>query len=68
MLHTCCINLCQRGRVRFFQKIILSENNIFAKDNQENTTLCLLQPKVLGRNYLFTNNRCIFFYQIYNSK
>ena len=47
--------------VRFFQKIILSENNFFAIDYQENTTICLLQLKILGRNYLCTNNRCIIF-------
>ena len=35
--------------VRIFQKNILSENNFFAKDYQENTTLCLLQPKILGK-------------------
>ena len=55
-------------RVRFFLllllsffKNILSENIFFAKNYQENTTVCLLQPKVLGRNYLCTNNRYIVF-------
>ena len=43
--------------VRFFQKIILSENIFFAIDYQGNATICLLQPKILGRNYLSTNNR-----------
>ena len=47
--------------VRFFRKIILSENNFFAIDNQENTTKCLLQPKILGKNYLQTNNWYIMF-------
>ena len=42
--------------VRFFQKNILSENNCFAIDYHENTTICLLQPKIGGRNYLWTNN------------
>ena len=43
--------------VRFFQKNILSKNIIFAIDYQGNATICLLQPKILGRNYLSTNNR-----------
>ena len=49
-----------RGQ-NFSKKNILSENNFFAIDYQENTTLCLLQRKILGRNYLCTNNRCIIF-------
>ena len=67
VLHTCSINLCQRGietgffLLSFF-KNILSENIFFAKNYQENTTVCLLQPKVLGRNYLWTNNRYIVFF------
>ena len=59
VLHTCTINLCQKGGVRFFQNIILSENNFFAIIYQENTTVDLLQPKILGGNYLCTNNRHI---------
>ena len=54
MLHTCSMNLCQRGRGSvffFFKKNILSENNFFAIDYRENTTKCLLQPKILGKNY-----------------
>ena len=47
--------------VRFFRKIILSENNFFAIDYQENTTICLLQPKIVGRNYLWTNDWYIMF-------
>ena len=47
--------------VRFFRKIILSENNLFAIEYQENTTICLLQPKKVGRNYLWTNNWYIMF-------
>ena len=47
--------------VRFVQKIfcqILSENMLFfAIDYQGNATICLLQPKILGRNDLSTNNR-----------
>ena len=43
--------------VRFFQKNILSEIIFFAIDNQGNATIWLLQPKILGRNYLSTNNR-----------
>ena len=51
MLHTYNINLCQRGRGSdFFKKIFLSENIFFAIDYQENTAICLLQPKVFGRN------------------
>ena len=52
VLHTCSINLCQRGietgffLLSFF-KNILSENIFFAKNYQENTTVCLLQPKVV---------------------
>ena len=47
MLHTCSINPCQRGKGSdFFRKMILSENNFFAIDYQENTTICLLQPTV----------------------
>ena len=51
MLHTCKHKPVSKGEgVRFFQKIILSENIFFAIDYQENTAICLLQPKVLGRN------------------
>ena len=45
-------SVSKRGGVRFFQKIILSENIFFAIDYQENTTKCLLQPKILGKKYL----------------
>ena len=45
----------------FFKKNILSENLFFAIDYQENTTICFLQPIILGRNYLCTNNRYIIF-------
>ena len=48
-----------------FFKNILSENIFFAKNYQENTTVCLLKPKVLGRNYLWTNNRYIVFFIIF---
>ena len=58
MLHTCSIILCQRRRGSdFFKKNILSEIIFFAIDNQGNATIWLLQPKILGRNYLSTNNR-----------
>ena len=50
--------------VRFFQKNILSENIFFAIDFQGNATICLLQPKILGRNYLSTNNRYNIFIRI----
>ena len=69
MLHTCSINLCQRGRVSDLKKNILSENIrifFFAIDYQENTTICLLQPKIVGRNYLSMNNRYIIFIRFIN--
>ena len=48
--------------VRFFQKKnILSENIFFAIDYQGNATICLLQPKILDRNYSSTNNWCNIF-------
>ena len=47
---------------RFFKKYILSENIFFfAIDYQENTTIRLLQPNMMLRNYLCTNNRYIIF-------
>ena len=70
MLHTCSIILCQRRRGSdFFQKkniyifcqrsyfIFCQRSYFFAIDNQGNATIWLLQPKILGRNYLSTNNR-----------
>ena len=42
--------------VNFFHRNILSENIFFARDYQGNATICLLQPKILGRKYLSTNN------------
>ena len=58
MLHTCSIKLCQRGRGSDLKKKKkMSENIFFAIDNQGNATICLLKPKILGRNYLSTNNR-----------
>ena len=47
--------------VRFFRKIILSENDFLAIDYQEHTTICLLRPKIVGRKYLWTNNWYIMF-------
>ena len=62
MLHTRSINQCQRRRGSyFFQKIILSENILFAIDNKKNTTICLLQPKFWDRNDLCMNNGYIIF-------
>ena len=58
MLHTCSINLCQKGEgVRFSQKNILSESIFFAIDYQGNATICAMQPKIFDRNFLSTNNR-----------
>ena len=52
LLHTCSINLCQRGKgSEFFNKLFCQKHKFFAIDYQENTTLCLLQPKNLGRKY-----------------
>ena len=63
MLHTCSINLCQRGGGRGqIKKLFCQKTTFFAIDYQENTTLCFLRPKLLGRNYLCT------IYQIHNSK
>ena len=50
-------SVSKREGVRFFQKNILSENIFFAIDYQGNATICLLQPTILDRNYLSTNNR-----------
>ena len=57
MLHTCSINLCQRGRGSDFKKKTFSQKfsqktTFFAIMYQEITTVCSFQPKVLGRNYL----------------
>ena len=62
MLHTRSVNWCQRGRGSdVFKKIFCHKTYFFSIGNQENTTICLLQPKVLGRNDLCMNNRCIIF-------
>ena len=62
MLHTHKINQFQRGRGSyFFKKTFCQKTYFFAIDNQENTTICILQPKFLGRNELCINNRCIIF-------
>ena len=47
--------------VIFFQKKYFVRKHIFAIDNQENTTICLLQPKFWGSNDLCMNNGCIIF-------
>ena len=62
MLHTCSINLRQRGkRSNFVKNNVLSQKDFFAIDYQESTRICLLQPKIFGRNYLCTNNRYTIF-------
>ena len=62
MLHTCRVNVCQWGRGQIFSKNkYFVRKHIFAIDYQENTTICFLQPIILGRNYLCTNNRYIIF-------
>ena len=57
----CIINRCQRGRVSDFFKTIFCQKTYCLPYYQENTTICLLQPKFLGRHDLCTNNRCIIF-------
>ena len=65
MLQTCRIHLCKMGRGSdFFKKSILSENIFFAIDYQGNATICLLQPKILDRNYSSTNNRYNIFIRL----
>ena len=52
----------ERGEgVRIIKKLVCQKTIVFAIDYQENTTLCLLQPKILGRNYLCMNQRYIIF-------
>ena len=62
MLHTGNINLCQRWRGSDLKKKIFCQKTyFFAIDYQENTAICLLQPKVLGRNDLCRKNMYIIF-------
>ena len=58
MLHTCRLNHVKGGGGQIFsKKNILSENILFAIEYQGNATICLLQHKILDRNYLSTNDR-----------
>ena len=50
--------------VNFFQIYFVSKHTRFAIDFQECTTLCSLQPKIFGRNYLCMNNRFILFMRL----
>ena len=57
--HTCCVK--GGGGQIFFKNYFVRKLLLFAIIYQENTTVCLLQPKTLGRNYLCMNNRYIIF-------
>ena len=58
MRHTGALNIIKGGEVSFFMNV---RKHIFVMDYQNNTTICLLQPKVFGRNHMFlcTNYRFI---------
>ena len=50
-----------KGEGSNFLENNLVRKHIFAKDYQENTTVCLLQSKILNRNDLCINNINIIF-------
>ena len=54
MSHTGSINKCLRGRGldSLKKKNIFQENIIFATSIQEHNTICLLNPKICGKNDL----------------
>ena len=60
MLHT-CKSVPKGGGSDFFEKLFCQKTTLFAIEYQENTTICLLQPKIVGRNYLWANNWYIMF-------
>ena len=51
------ISMSKGEGVKCFTPKKVSENIFYEKDYQGNATIHLLQPKILDRNYLSTNNR-----------
>ena len=62
MLHTCSINLCQRGRgSEFFEKLFCQKTTFFAIDYQENTTTVYYNLKLWVETIygLITGTSCL---------